>query len=94
MTFILLSLLAGAFVIELFRKYVLRIKDPSVDELWVELEEQDWFENLESDPDIKEWIENDKEKGLLRDPYYVRKIIDNEGHRQGFIKYVIEKAKR
>ncbi|MDZ5471260.1 hypothetical protein SM124_05825 [Bacillus sp. 31A1R] len=88
MLILLLTLLFGALIIEGIRKYVLRIKDPDIEDLWNELNEREWYRELLENPQIKKWIEIDKESGLLSDPYYVRKILDKEDHRQGFIKYI------
>jgi hypothetical protein len=86
-------MLVGALVVQLFQKYILRIKGPSIEDLWLELEEQDWYQSLVKDDRIKEFMLVDKDGGLLSDPHYVRKIIDKEGHREGFIRYVHEKVK-
>ncbi|MGF2616014.1 hypothetical protein FZC84_11315 [Rossellomorea vietnamensis] len=92
MIFLFLLLLTGALIVGFIQKYILRIKEPEVEELWIELEEQDWYRELQSDPQIEEFLNYSKRDGLLEDPYYVRKIIDKEGHRDGFIKHVKEKA--
>ncbi|MFC0472407.1 hypothetical protein ACFFHM_18440 [Halalkalibacter kiskunsagensis] len=89
----LFCLLIAAFFIELIQKNIFRKKDPKIDELWKELHEAEWFQNLIESAEIKRWIETDKENGLLKDPYYVRKILDKELHREGFIEYVQEKTK-
>jgi hypothetical protein len=91
MGFLFLSMLTGALIVELVRKYILRIKDPIIEDLWMELDEQDWYVELIKNPKIKDFIQSSKEKGLLNNTDYVRKIIDKEGHREGFIKYVYEK---
>ncbi|MBY6038045.1 hypothetical protein KUV80_15325 [Fictibacillus nanhaiensis] len=93
MFFLLLSLLTAGLFIEVIQKHVLKKKDPDINELWMELEEQEWYKKLLCDPLLKEWILLDKQKGLLQDPYYVRKIIDKAGHREGFINYMKDKAK-
>jgi hypothetical protein len=93
MTFIFLCVLAVGFLIELFQKYVLGKKDPEIEDVWRELEQEEWYKDLLKNTHFKEWILLDKQKGLLKDPYYVRKIIDHEGHRDGFISYLNEKAK-
>lgn len=92
MIVLLLLLLTGALIAGFIQKYILRIKDPDVEELWQELEEQDWYKELKENPEIEEFVETSKREGLLNDPYYVRKIIDNEGHRAGFINYVKKKT--
>lgn len=86
-------MLVGAMIVHLFQKYILRIKDPSIEELWIELEEQDWYQSLVKNDRIKQFMMLAKDGGLLSDPHYVRKIIDKEGHREGFIRYVHEKVK-
>ncbi|WNB91507.1 hypothetical protein [Bacillus sp. NEB1478] len=93
MTFIFLCALVVGLFIELFQKYVLGKKDPEIEDLWKELDQEDWYNELLKDKEFKEWILLDKQKGLLKDPYYVRKIIDHKGHRDGFITYLNEKAK-
>lgn len=93
MLVLFLCLITGALLVELFRKYVLGIKDPDIHDLWQELDETEWFKDLISKPELRKWILSDKENGLLKDPYYVRKIIDKEGHRDGFIKYIYDKNK-
>jgi hypothetical protein len=89
----MLCLLSGAFFIHLIQKYIFRKKEPSIQDLWVELEKQKWFHNLIVNQRMKEWISADKENGLLKDPYFVRKIIENEMHRESFIRYITEKTK-
>ena len=91
--FLFLSLLTAGFVIEIIQKHVLKIKDPDIQDLWAELENQEWYTDMINDPDLKIWIELEKQNGLLRDAYYVRKIIDHVGHREGFIRYIADKAK-
>jgi hypothetical protein len=91
--FLLLCLITAGLIIEVIQKRVLKIKDPDIKDLWTELESEKWYEELISDPKLKEWVLLDKQNGLLKDPYYVRKIIENEGHREGFINYIKNKAK-
>lgn len=93
MFFLLLCLIAAGLIIEVIQKRVLRIKEPDIEELWLDLEKEEWFQELLRDPKLKEWVELDKQRGLLKDPYYVGKIIGNDGHREGFINYLKEKAK-
>ncbi|MFD2444888.1 hypothetical protein ACFSO7_13035 [Bacillus sp. CGMCC 1.16607] len=93
MTFIFLCMLTGALIIGWVKKYVLRIKEPTAEELWVELDEQDWYKTLLKKGEIEEFILLSKRDGLLSDPHYVRNIIDKEGHREGFINYINEKIK-
>ncbi|WP_421385063.1 hypothetical protein ACOJQI_09940 [Bacillus salacetis] len=92
MIFLFLLLLTGALIAGFFQKYILRIKEPEIEDLWRELEEQDWYRELKADPEIEDFIETSKQEGLLNDPYFVRKIIDNEGHRIGYINYVKKKT--
>ncbi|MGM0844850.1 MAG: hypothetical protein ACQEUT_07730 [Bacillota bacterium] len=91
MIFLFLLLLTGALVAGFFQKYILRVKEPDIEELWIELEEQEWYRKLKEDQKTEEFLISSKRDGLLHDPYYVRKIMDNEGHRDGFIKYVQKK---
>jgi hypothetical protein len=90
--FLLLCLITAGLIIEVIQKRVLKIKDPDIKDLWTELESEKWYEELISDPKLKEWVLLDKQNGLLKDPYYVRKIIESEGHREGFINYIKNKA--
>jgi hypothetical protein len=92
MTFIFLFLIAGGLIIEGVRKYILKIKDPTIEEIWLELNEEEWYQELMRNEKIKPYMLKSKEKGLLRDPHYVRNIIDKEGHRDGFINYIKKMA--
>ncbi|MDF0727628.1 hypothetical protein PY093_13120 [Cytobacillus sp. S13-E01] len=94
MIFLLLSLLTIGLIINFVQKYILRIKEPNIEELWVELEQEPWFKELIQQPRIKDFVKASMITGLLRDPHYVRKIIDQEGHRDGFIQYVIENTNK
>lgn len=89
---LLLFLIFGGLIVELFQKYILGIKKPEIEDLWCELSEKEWFKVLENNPDMREWIKEDKKNGLLSDPDYVRKIMDKEVHRKGFIKYITQKV--
>lgn len=93
MSIILLCLLTGAFFVNLVRKYILGIKDPDVKDYWQELDKEEWYKTLLKNDKIKDFIMISKVNGLLNDPYYVRNILDKEGHREGFIKYITEKTK-
>lgn len=93
MLFLLLCLITAGLFIEVIQKRVLKIKDPDIEELWAQLENEKWYKELISDPELKEWVLLDKQNGLLNDPYYVRKIIENGGHRDGYINYIKNKAK-
>lgn len=92
MLFLFLCMLTVGLVISFVQKYILRIKDPNIEDLWKELHQHQWFKDLLTQQEVKMIIETSKQSGLLRDPYYVRKIIDQEGHRDGFIEYVYENA--
>lgn len=93
MLFLLLCLITAGLVIEVIQKRVLKIKDPDIHELWTELEKEEWYIELMNDTQLKEWIILEKQNGLLKDPYYVSKIMDSEGHREGFINYIKNKTK-
>lgn len=86
-------LLGLAFFIDFFRKLLFGSKESNMTELWKELDEQEWFQTISNDPKAREWIKSDKKTGLLSDPYFVRKIIANEVHRETFVRYIIEKTK-
>ncbi|WP_163099910.1 hypothetical protein [Peribacillus alkalitolerans] len=93
MFFLFLCLLLGGLFFDFIRKYIFRIKDPTIEEVWVELDKEEWYKTLLQNPKNDSFIEYEKKHGLLSDPYYVRKIIENEGHREGFIHYLTEKNK-
>lgn len=93
MVFIFLCLITGGFFVGLVQKYILRIEEPNIHDYWRELEEQEWYIALLKNKDIKEFIELQKENGLLSEPHYVRNIIDKEGHRDGFVNYITDKSK-
>ncbi|GAE26299.1 hypothetical protein JCM9140_2348 [Halalkalibacter wakoensis JCM 9140] len=88
-----LILFTGGLFITFFQKALFWKKQPRIDQLWSELAEEDWYKELIQDPRQKEWIASDKENGLLRDPYFCRKIIDEEIHREVFINYIVGKTK-
>ncbi|ARK31572.1 hypothetical protein [Halalkalibacter krulwichiae] len=90
----LLVLLAGGFFFEMIRKVVYPRKEVAIQQLWEELEKEEWFQALMANPHARDWILSDKENGLLKDPYYVRKIIDKEVHRDIFIHYIKDKTKQ
>lgn len=94
MFFLFLCILTVGLIISLFQKYILRIKEPDVEELWKELEQKQWFKDLIQKQEVKMAIEASMRSGLLKDPYYVQKIIDHEGHRDGFIEYVYKLTKK
>ncbi len=78
----------GAGVLHVVRKYVLRVKDPTLEEVWGELDQQDWYQELVQDERLARAIVFQKDQGLLADWYYVKKIIKDKGARDGFIEYV------
>ncbi|MBH0171982.1 hypothetical protein IHV09_00370 [Fictibacillus sp. 23RED33] len=90
--FLLLCLLSAGFIIEAFQKHVLKMKEPDILPLWDNLEKQDWYKELIIQPETARWIDLDKKNGLLKDPYYVQKIINHAGHREGFIRYIKDKT--
>ncbi|MBE4908548.1 hypothetical protein IMZ08_10815 [Bacillus luteolus] len=92
MLFLFLCMLTVGLVTSFVQKYILRIKEPNIEELWKELHEQDWFKDLLEKQEVKMILDASKETGLLRDPYYVRKIIDQEGYRDGFIEYIYDNS--
>ncbi|WP_456271108.1 hypothetical protein [Bacillus sp. AK031] len=92
MIFLFLLLMTGALIAGLVQKYILRIKEPDIEELWIELHKQEWYKEMEATPEYKEFLDLSKREGLLQDPYYVRKIIDKEGHREGFINHIRNQA--
>jgi hypothetical protein len=92
--FLFLCILTVGLVISFFQKYILRIKEPNVEELWIELEQKQWFKELIQQHEVKKVIEASKNSGILSDPYYVQKIMEQEGHRDGFVLYVYEQANK
>jgi hypothetical protein len=94
LTVLLLLLLTGALIVNFVQKYILRIKDPNIEDLWLELDEQEWYQTLVRNEKVNNFIRYSKENGLLSDPFYVRKILDKEGHREGFIRHVSEKVNK
>ncbi|RXT08048.1 hypothetical protein [Ammoniphilus sp. CFH 90114] len=90
----LLAMLAlGAGVAHVIKKYLLRIKDPTLSEVWTLLDKQDWYQQLIQEDRFRKYIETQKQEGLLSDWYYVKKIIEQKGARDGFIEYVEKNAK-
>ncbi|WP_223701747.1 hypothetical protein [Sutcliffiella deserti] len=94
MLFLLLCLLTIGLVISFVQKYILRLKEPNIEELRGELKQLTWFKEWMKDPETRGFLETSMKTGLLSDPYYVRKIIDQEEHREGFIIYMLEKTKK
>jgi|GEM_PF-5223675 len=93
--FIILILIAFSFaiLIELVRRYILLIKDPSLEELWEKLDQQEWYVQLVQDPQNKMILEQMKQEGLLRDLHYVQRLIEHEGTREGFLSHIEKKRK-
>lgn len=91
---ILLFIYFGALIVQGYRKYILAIKEPTKEELWIQLEETKWYQELIKDDDRKDFIYDSKENGLLNDPYYIEKLIHHEGTREGFIKYIEKQLKK
>ncbi|MGO4886913.1 hypothetical protein ACJ2A9_04070 [Anaerobacillus sp. MEB173] len=89
---LLLFILGIAMMIDLFKKYVLKIKDPTIEELMPKLEEQQWFRELVEHERYKPIIESSKQSGLLADSYYVSKLLSHQGTIDGFITYVKGRA--
>jgi hypothetical protein len=85
---LLVALFLGALVVEIIRKSILRMKDPSLEEVWVELDQQNWYQELIQDDIYRKYLEQSKQEGLLSDWYYVRKVVKHKGARDGFIEYV------
>ncbi len=81
-------LLVGAGAIQLIKKYILRIPDPTAEEMWLRLEAEEWFQELIQDEQMKTYMEQSKRSGLLSDWYYVKKILEHKGTRDGFISFV------
>jgi hypothetical protein len=85
--FALLVVVAGISYI--VKKYILRIQEPSLQEVWATLDQQVWFQVLLEDQELRALIEDHKDEGLLADPYYVNKTIEHKGTRDGFIDFII-----
>lgn len=91
----LLGLLAlGAGIGHVAKKYIFRMKDPTLPEVWDELDKQDWYQVLLRDDQMRRYIEHQKKEGLLSDWYYVKKIIKHKGTRDGFIEYIEKQARK
>lgn len=90
---LLLIAMTGAALVHLFRKYILRIEEPKIEELWTQLENQDWFQQFLRDPFSSSYIYHLREHGLLKDAHYVQKLLSHEGTRNGFIHYIKARTK-
>lgn len=87
------ALVLGAGAIQIITKYVLRIKEPTLAEVWPKLEEQEWFKEWMRDERIRYYIEESKVSGLLSDPYYLTKLIHHKETRDGFYDFIREQIK-
>ena len=83
-----MTLLVGAGLLQFVKKYIFQIQGPSIDEVWVELEEQPWYQEWVRNDRTKAYLEQSKQNGLLSDPYYVKRVIHHEGTRDGFIEFM------
>ncbi|WP_202080564.1 hypothetical protein [Caldalkalibacillus salinus] len=90
---LLLVALSIAFIIELIRKYILRVEEDDIHELWQALEKEAWFQVLLTDEHVKPHIVNMKDNGILTNPEYVKKLLEHEGTREGFIAYIQSKRR-
>ncbi|MDT8859548.1 hypothetical protein N0O92_04825 [Alkalihalobacillus sp. MEB130] len=89
---LLLVLLAGGLLIGGIQRIFIRKENPDIEQLWAELDQQEWFKQLIEQPERNAWVVSDKESGLLQDPYFCKKILEKEVHRDMFIKYITEKT--
>lgn len=85
---LLAVLLIGGGTLQLFKKYILRIPDPTVETMWSRLEAEEWFQKLIQDDQMAAYMEQSKQTGLLSDWYYVKKVIEHKGTRDGFLSFV------
>ncbi|MFC7370663.1 hypothetical protein ACFQPF_03125 [Fictibacillus iocasae] len=88
---LMLIILAIALVLQGIKKHVLRIPEPDPSAALKELEMQEWFIALYSDPENKMVIDGFKKDGPLSDANTIKRLITHEGARIGFIRYVEEK---
>jgi hypothetical protein len=89
---VILALLGGV-VAQLFSTYILKVKEPSISELWKELDQQSWFIELMDDPTLAMLIESYKDQGILRDPHYVQRLLSHQGTIDGFITHLKNKKR-
>lgn len=90
---LLLIMMIGAALVHLFRIYILRIKEPTIEDLWPQLESQTWFKQLRKDPHASTYINHAREHGFLKDAHYVQKLLSHEGTRNGFLQYIKARTK-
>jgi hypothetical protein len=88
--FLLILAMFVAGLVHLFRQYILRIKEPTVEELWEQLDQQPWFQELLEHSPYALKISNLKDQGILKDVHYVRKLLHHQGTIDGFIHYIKE----
>jgi hypothetical protein len=89
--FLFLVVLTIAGIIEIIRKYVLHMKDPDPSELLEKLEQKKWYQELIAVEEYRERIESQKNSGLLKDPHFLKKLLEHEGTVLGFISFVKNK---
>jgi hypothetical protein len=66
---------------------------PSLEEWRAHLEEQEWFQELKSNPKYADLIENHRGiRSFLSDSYELQKLIENEYTRKGFVQYLEQQA--
>jgi hypothetical protein len=88
--FILIMMMIVAGVVHLFRRHILRIKEPSIEELWEQLDQQPWFQELLEHSPYALKINKLKDQGLLTNVHYVEKLLQHQGTIDGFIHYIKE----
>jgi len=86
--FLIVTVLIGAGLLQLVKRYIFRIKEPSLDEVWEELGVQPWYQVWIKNDQMKAYIIKSKQNGLLADPYYVKRIIRHTGTREGFFEFM------
>jgi SOS response regulatory protein OraA/RecX len=88
---IVIVLIVGG-IVQLIKKYIMGIKDPTIEELWNRLDQEEWFIELCKDPKISSTIHRFKEKGILKDAHYVERLLTHQGTVEGFKDYVKERS--
>jgi hypothetical protein len=88
---IVIVLIIGGMM-QLIKKYIMGIKDPTIEELWKRLEQEKWFTDLSKDPKTSPTIQRFKQDGILMDTHYVERLLTHQGTVEGFIDYVKEKS--
>ncbi|MGG1574061.1 hypothetical protein [Fictibacillus sp. NRS-1165] len=92
LTGLLLLLLAGAGIAGCIKKHIFRIKDPDLQANLKQLKEQVWYQELAEDPRSSWLLASFEENGPLKDVYYVKQLLENDGSKDGFIRYIREKT--